>query len=96
MDVLACLPSLRAQANQPLRGLVRVVLPVGENMTDVIECEACRLGDDKHTPATWVYELATARGRVAVCDRHAEPMKSWSGSLTAITVEAATPPMGNE
>ena len=67
-------------------------------MSDVVECEACRLGDDKHTPATFIYELATARGRVAVCDRHAEPMKTWSGTLTRLEVTAATtaPPVGNK
>jgi hypothetical protein len=59
-------------------------------MTDVVECEACRLGDDRSVTATYYYELATARGRVSVCDKHAAQMKSWSGSLTRI--EAAPPP----
>jgi hypothetical protein len=46
----------------------------------VVECEACRLGEDKSVPAIYVYELATSRGRVYVCDRHSAPMKNWSGT----------------
>lgn len=52
--------------------------------TPPAECEACRLGDDRHEPATSVYELQTARGRISVCDRHADMMSGWAGTLSQI------------
>jgi len=56
----------------------------GQSRPALAECEACRLGDDRHEQARWVYELATARGRVSVCDRHADLMRGWAGTLSQI------------
>jgi hypothetical protein len=48
-------------------------------------CDACsHLG--KHKPATQVYEMASARGRVAVCEQHADKMRTWAGTLTPVPV----------
>lgn len=58
-----------------------------EPYIDRPECEACRMGSDRHEPAAYVYELATARARILVCCRHADMMRGWAGTLSQIEPE---------